>query len=460
MQIYIGGVPNKQKGMLVQQNYTGCIENLYFNSSNFIREMKYAHEIGQSLRYQKVNAYHKCPESPVTPVTFLTRSSYARMTGYEGMNRLNVSFSFRTYEDRGLMMYHKFKSRGYVKIYLEFGKVKVDLKTSDGPRITLDNYDEEFNDGRWHSLVLLISHNNLVLDIDQRPMVTTRLLDMTTSNVYLIGGSPGSDFDGKGKSGFNGKGRDGFIGCMQAITIDGNYKIPSAWKEDEYCCRDEIMIDACHMIDRCNPNPCQNSGVCRQSAHEFFCDCTNTGYVGAVCHTALYPLSCQAFKNLQSVQQKVHIHIDVDGSGPLEPFPVTCEYYADGRVVTVLNHNNEHTVSVDGFQEPGSFQQNITYEANSAQIEALMTRSTECWQRLSYECKSSRLFDSSLDEQTFHPYSWWISRENRQMDYWAGGLPGSRKCACGVQGNCIDPTKWCNCDANRIGSYTKWQFRK
>lgn len=35
------------------------------------------------------------------------------------------------------------------------------------------------------------------------------------------------------------------------------------------------------------------------------------------------------------------------------------------------------------------------------------------------------------------------------MDYWGGALPGSRKCECGILGNCIDPTKWCNCDAGR-----------
>lgn len=34
------------------------------------------------------------------------------------------------------------------------------------------------------------------------------------------------------------------------------------------------------------------------------------------------------------------------------------------------------------------------------------------------------------------------------MDYWGGGLPGSRMCDCGVLGTCIDPTKWCNCDAD------------
>jgi hypothetical protein len=34
------------------------------------------------------------------------------------------------------------------------------------------------------------------------------------------------------------------------------------------------------------------------------------------------------------------------------------------------------------------------------------------------------------------------------MDYWAGALPGSRKCECGLYGSCLDPSKWCNCDSD------------
>lgn len=37
------------------------------------------------------------------------------------------------------------------------------------------------------------------------------------------------------------------------------------------------------------------------------------------------------------------------------------------------------------------------------------------------------------------------------MDYWGGALPGSRKCECGILGNCADPTKWCNCDSDLEG---------
>ena len=140
---------------------------------------------------------------------------------------MNVSFWFRTYELRGIMMYHDFTSIGYVKIFLEEGKVKVEIKTDNNPRTILDNYDEEFNDGRWHSLVLTISTNSLVLDIDQRPMRTTRLLSMVTGGIYHIGGT---------------KTKDGFVGCMRMISVDGNYRIPSDWKEEEYCCKGEVCL--------------------------------------------------------------------------------------------------------------------------------------------------------------------------------------------------------------------------
>ena len=50
------------------------------------------------------------------PVTFLTPNSHARLTGYEGVKSLNVSFSFRTYEPTGLMVHHSFTGEGYVKV--------------------------------------------------------------------------------------------------------------------------------------------------------------------------------------------------------------------------------------------------------------------------------------------------------------------------------------------------------
>ncbi|XP_012266909.1 neurexin-4 isoform X2 [Athalia rosae] len=440
---YIGGVPNKQDGLVVNQNFTGCIENFYLNTTSFIHELKEVEITGENLRYHKVNTIYSCPEPPIIPITFLTPQSFARLKGYEGVYSLNVSLSFRSYEQTGMILYHQFTSPGYVKVYLEEGKIKVDIQTQGYPNAILDNFEETFNDGKWHSIILTISKNSLILNVDGRPMRTKRLLDMTTGPLYLIGGG----ITGMGTS-------RGFVGCMRMISIDGNYKLPTDWKEDEYCCKNEVVFDACQMVDRCNPNPCKHTGICRQTSDEFFCDCTNTGYAGAVCHTSLNPLSCEAYKNTNSVDQRAEVRIDVDGSGPLRPFPVTCEFYSDGRIMTVLRHSNEQPTPVDGFDEPGSFIQDVNYDADFDQIEALLNRSTSCAQRINYACKQSRLFNTPVPiGEEFRPSSWWVSRGNQRMDYWGGALPGSRKCECGVLGTCVDPTKWCNCDAGFEG----WQ---
>ncbi|RZF46692.1 hypothetical protein LSTR_LSTR002555 [Laodelphax striatellus] len=436
-EFYIGGVPNQQEGLVVRKNFTGCLENLQMNTTNLIYQIKEAHYSGDTWlmrKYQRVNTIYTCPEPPIIPVTFLTAKSHAMLSGYEGMSSLNVSFAFRTYEEDGLLVSHTFTTAGYVKLYLEKGKIKIDIKTGTNPRAILDNFDEQFNDGKWHQCVLSVAQDSLVIDVDGRPMKTTRLLTMRTGTTYYIGGGV--------------HGMPGFVGCMRMISIDGNYKLPTDWKENvEYCCSGEVVFDSCHMVDRCNPNPCKHGGICHQSSMEFFCDCSNNGYTGAVCHVSLNPLSCEAYKNVNSVGPKSEIKIDVDGSGPLKPFPVTCEYYADGRIVTTLHHSNEENTPVDGFQEPGSFRQDITYDADENQIEALINRSTTCRQRLVYECKQSRLFNSPSGEHDFNPTAWWVSRNNQKMDYWAGSLPGSRKCECGVMGQCTDTTKWCNCDA-------------
>lgn len=65
--------------------------------------------------------------------------------------------------------------------------MKIDL-VIDKNSLILDNYDDTFNDGRWHSLVLSASKDSLVLSMDQRPMRTTRRLRISTGSLYLIAG--------------------------------------------------------------------------------------------------------------------------------------------------------------------------------------------------------------------------------------------------------------------------------
>ena len=37
---------------------------------------------------------------------------------------------------------------------------------------------------------------------------------------------------------------------MRNITIDGNYKIPSDWKEEEISSLKDVQLESCHVVDR------------------------------------------------------------------------------------------------------------------------------------------------------------------------------------------------------------------
>lgn len=57
----------------------------------------------------------------------------------------------------------------------------------------------------------------MILTIDNQPMRTSRVIRMATGLHYYIGGGV--------------HGTPGFVGCMRKISVDGNYKLPTDWKE-------------------------------------------------------------------------------------------------------------------------------------------------------------------------------------------------------------------------------------
>lgn len=61
-------MPNFQDGLVVTQNFTGCIENMYLNATNVIQELKMGYEAAEPFKYQKVNTLYSCPVSYVAAV--------------------------------------------------------------------------------------------------------------------------------------------------------------------------------------------------------------------------------------------------------------------------------------------------------------------------------------------------------------------------------------------------------
>lgn len=439
--LYIGGVPTMQKGINARFNFTGCMENLFINGTSIIQEITGSEANDNYQYYYSIPKYVKTKIGKVCPfgasvdltLTFLTREVHLRYPGYGDSNSVNVSLEFRTYEEKGILMWHKFGNSGYFKIYLDGGKVMVEIDAQATPgKVILDNFASTYDDGLWHKVMFLVSKNRLELIVDEVPMITTRIIDIVSGNFFLIGGGS--------------YGSLGFLGCMRRISVIGYEQKPK--KEEIGGNEKDIVIAACQIIDRCNPDPCEHGGICNQNSEEFSCACEETGYTGAVCHTSKHPVSCAHYRNTNLLTKRQEVIIDVDGSGVLAPFPVTCEFFNDGSVWSYIGHKDEGTNTVDGFEHRGSYVADIDYNANMEQIEVFVNRSTKCRQRIHFDCLNARLFNSpSQEDQEFFPYTWLVSRHNQPLDYWGGSLPGSRKCECGLMGTCVVEEKWCNCDA-------------
>jgi len=130
---------------------------------------------------------------------------------------MNVTFHFRSYETSGLIMYHKFTSFGYVKLYFDKSKLLIELQTENiKQKLVLDNFPaDRFNDGLWHRCIFSVSTNLITLSVDERLVKTVRLLRIVTGSVYFIGGIDPNDLsvvpDAIGETSISGEFYGGFV---------------------------------------------------------------------------------------------------------------------------------------------------------------------------------------------------------------------------------------------------------
>ena len=136
--------------------------------------------------------------------------------------------------------------------------------------------------------------------------------------------------------------------------------------------------------------------------------------------------------------------IDPDGEGGVKPFKVYCDMTdKDGIGVTVVSHDSESRMLVDGFRSQGLYSRSINYpEADMAQLANLTASSAHCEQFIKYECYDSRLLYNG------YMYGWWVSRDGEKMKYWGGVDSVDYKCACGLNNTCANINFGCNCDKN------------
>lgn len=111
------------------------------------------------------------------PVTFKTDRAQYKQSCRENQANLNASFEFRTFEETGLLLYHKFQHNA-VKLVLSEGRMKIQLQVDGMPNVDLDNSDQTFNDGKWHSVEVRLTGDLLVAIIDNDPIEIRRTLQV------------------------------------------------------------------------------------------------------------------------------------------------------------------------------------------------------------------------------------------------------------------------------------------
>ncbi|NXU56487.1 CNTP4 protein, partial [Turnix velox] len=385
------------------------------------------------------NMSFSCLETRVVPVTFLSSSSYLALPGTSGQGEVLVSFQFRTWNREGLLLSTKLhQTSSGIFLYLSDGKVKIYLQK---PRKALNDITAgaELNNGLWHSVSFSAKRNRISVIVDND--VASSLHASMPQQIYsgdgfYFGGCPSSENISECNSSF-----PAFQGCMRLISIGNKAVDMISVQQNVLGNFSNLQIDLCGIIDRCLPNYCEHGGECSQSWNSFYCNCANTGYKGATCHSSIYEQSCEAYKHRGDTSG--FYNIDSDGSGPLEPFLVYCNMTE--KTWTIIQHNNTNLTRVRSANRENPHAVFFKYSASPDQLQATIKRAEKCEQELAYHCKKSRI----LDKPDGMPLSWWIGRTNETQTYWGGSLPTVQKCACGLEGRCIDSQHYCNCDADR-----------
>ena len=463
--LYVGGAPSHiNRGILIRSNFMGCIENVVYRSYTANRVIDILKGVQYNWPHYQVEQgflSYSCPDLNVIPLTFKDKNSHLYAKRNPGSQRLDVSFGFRTFEKDGRLYYHRFakdatqQDTGYIIMFLFESalNIKFRLGPKSNPDQVMIHRRANLNDGYWHDVSLSIASDLMNVTIDFEPELVRGAFKIQTGEMFYIGGGPIDDALTMDYV------VPGFIGCLRRLTLNDGKQItpanihsvsdgPQANTKDMVN-NVNVLIDSCEILDKCTPNPCQHGGICLQTWNEFRCDCSNTGYGGAVCHTSEHPLSCLDYK-MTRLQQRfqydtdLNLMIDIDGSGPIEPFMAICRFgsQSENMNVTEISHYTDGEIIVKGYKAPGSYSQNIMYTASKEQINELVERSYSCTQYVSLKCRGSRFLNFPGQA-----YGWWVGRTNQPMYYWGGSEVGIRKCRCGVNQQCDYPNVFCNCDA-------------
>ncbi|KAM9848458.1 contactin-associated protein-like 4 [Aulostomus maculatus] len=427
--------PGLQKPILSNRNFHGCLENLLYNDINLINLAKRSNPQVTVLG----NVTFSCAEPVSVTVTFTDSQSFLQLPGLTAWSSGSVSIAlqFRTWNKEGLLLtFNLLRQQGAAWLFLREARLHLQINKAAADLLEL-SAGSGLNDGQWHSVELNARQDHLSITVDKDEGATAHIdvpVPLTDGRLFF-GGCPESSPECQNPFKV-------FQGCMRLLTLNNRTVDLIKVQQRLLGSYSHLQIDMCGIIDRCSPSHCEHGGKCTQSWSTFHCNCSNSGYRGATCHSSSYEQSCEAYKHKGNTSG--HYYIDVDGSGPIKPLLVYCNM--TDRAWMVIQHNNTELTRLHSSPETHQYSAHFDYASEEEQLAAIISQSEHCEQELSYFCRKSRL----LNTPEGVPLSWWMGGPGpgQVQTYWAGALPASRQCACSLQDNCLDSNHFCNCDAD------------
>ncbi|XP_063068838.1 contactin-associated protein-like 5 [Engraulis encrasicolus] len=382
-----------------------------------------------------------CTEPIDVPVTFSSPGSYLQLPLSVPSDDLSVSLEFRTWNKAGLLLTFDLQQQaGSTWLYLRDTRARLQIHKAG--RVLIDiTAGSGLNDGQWHTVHLIGRRGRLAITVDGDDGGTAQAnptFPVSPENQLFFGGCPeGGKSESRGcRNPFS-----VFQGCMRLIRT-GDQEVDLI-KVQQMALGNfsDLQMDVCGIIDRCSPSYCEHGGKCTQSWSAFHCNCSHTGYKGATCHSSIYEQSCEAYKHKGNTSG--FYHVDVDGSGPIDPQRIYCNM--TDKTWMVIQHNNTELTKLKPSAGINQHLAHFSYPADVEQLRAIITKAEHCEQELSYHCKKSRLLNTPGV-----PFTWWMDGGGEVQTYWGGATPESKQCACGLHESCIDPQRFCNCDADGV----------
>lgn len=432
---YLGGVGNsytQSRHPLLRTNpfvrFEGCLDNNYVKV-NGLMLLHLARRGNATVHGKQISRCNTAPEG-YHPITFPKPDSFIKIPA-PTKNTAKYSFKFRTHNLDGILLFQKItkKNGADISISLDSGRIKVGVSfASKSTPVTLFG-GSALDDGMWHYVAVNISIQNVRLEVDSELSSQSQHPQgrFVSGSVVFVGATYNK--------------RLGFVGCMRDLTVQGR-KIN--FTTVRY--KSQVKIAECSLHDLCVPNPCQNGGKCSQRWNQTICHCSETDFKGEKCETPSFFM--QTCADWWAAGQKKNGFYKINPRNS-DAFLVYCNMTNVNGPSTVIFHTKDRKpiiaaqTKVDG----KSYRHEISYEySNDQNIGDLLATSTHCKQYLEYNCYNSVLFDSPKSFNLSGRGARWVSRDGKLQDYWSGASRGSMKCACGMNGTCIESSKVCNCD--------------